>query len=113
MGKASKWIRNFLIGKKEERYKQIDGAGQRGSSSEVENSKVKRKWSFGRRTGKVAEQKVSTSFDLTDSAKHQIIQALLQIRSSPSHTLPTPPPFSDIENAAATKIQAAFRSYLV
>ncbi|XP_028790279.1 uncharacterized protein LOC114746223 [Neltuma alba] len=98
MGKASRWIRNLLIGKKEEKYKQIDGGGQRESHS----PKVKRRWSFGRKSVKVAEQRLPLSFDLTEAAKLQI-RAILQ-------SLPLPPPH--IQNAAATKIQAAFRTYL-
>ncbi|KAF7817845.1 protein IQ-DOMAIN 14-like [Senna tora] len=105
MGKASKWIRKFLIGKKEEKYKQIERGG---SEMALGSPKVRRKWSFGKKTGKVAvaDQKYSTSYDLTESAKLQI-RAILA-----PHNLPPTPYFSQIQHAAATKIQAAFRSYL-
>ena len=101
MGKASKWIRNLLIGKKEEKYKQIGGGG---TESESQSPKVKRRWSFGKKSKKVTtEQRLSASFDISDSAKLQI-RAILQ-------SLPLP--YCHVQNAAATKIQAAFRAYLV
>lgn len=110
MGKASRWIRNLLIGKKEEKHKQIEGS----SSSEIGSPRVKRKWSFGRKIGKITiEQKASTSYDLTDSEKLQI-RAILETRPPPNTpTFPTFTPFSHIQHDAATKIQAAFRSHLV
>ncbi|KAI9084732.1 hypothetical protein K1719_033138 [Acacia pycnantha] len=99
MGKASRWIRNLLIGKKEEKYKQIDGGG---SEIETQSPKVKRRWSFGKKSVKATKHSLSSSFDITESARLQI-RAILQ-------SLPLP--YSHIQKAAATKIQAAFRAYL-
>ncbi|XP_054777961.1 protein IQ-DOMAIN 19-like [Prosopis cineraria] len=100
MGKASEWIRNLLVGKKQEKYKQI---GQKGDGeTESHSPRVKRRWSFGRKSVKVTEHRLSASFDLTDSAKLRIREIL---QAQPRRS-------SDIQNAAATKIQAAFRAYL-
>ncbi|XP_020210907.1 protein IQ-DOMAIN 14 [Cajanus cajan] len=119
MGKASKWIRNFLLGKKEEKLKKIDGFCPEDKSvnkgSQIVSSKVKRRWSFGKLTGgritsKVAGHKFSRSFDSGDSAKLQI-QALLEAKTP--RRLPTPlAKASRDKNKAAIKIQAGFRSYL-
>ncbi|KAK4282879.1 hypothetical protein QN277_014204 [Acacia crassicarpa] len=98
MGKASRWIRNLLIGKKEEKYKQIDG----GSGIETQTPKVKRRWSFGKKPVKATKDRLSSSFDISESARLQI-RAILQA---------LPLPYSHIQKAAATKIQAAFRAYL-
>ena len=120
MGKAGKWIRNFLMGKKEEKYKKIDAICTENKSANMDSPKVKRRWSFGRltggrTTGKVAGRKFSISFDSGDSAKLEI-QVLLQTQP-PRRSLPAAKAkvSEDIEskNLAATKIQAAFRSYLV
>lgn len=120
MGKASKWIRNFLLGKKEDKIKKIDAfcsedkSGNTGSL--IVSPKVKRRWSFGKLTGgritsKVVGHKFSRSFDSGDSAKLQI-QPLLETKT-PRH-LPKPlAKASKDKNKAATKIQASFRSYLV
>ncbi|KAK7397296.1 hypothetical protein VNO78_18464 [Psophocarpus tetragonolobus] len=114
MGKASKWIRNFLLGRKEEKMKKInaccpeDKSGNTGSL--IVSPKVKRRWSFGKLTGKVVGHKFSRSFDSADSAKFQI-QALLETKTP--RRIPTPlVKASKDKNKAATKIQASFRSYL-
>ncbi|KAJ1413901.1 P-loop containing nucleoside triphosphate hydrolase [Sesbania bispinosa] len=115
MGKAGKWIRNLLLGKKEEKFKKIDTLCPENKTA----TKVKRRWSFGklaggRITGKVAENhKFSRSFDSGDSAKLQI-RVLLETKNP--RYLPTSLAKvyedTEFETAAATRIQAAFRSYL-
>lgn len=120
MGKASKWIRNLLLGKKEENFKQIDtfcsenkaANAVKNSSSNSSSNKmvVKRKWSFrkltsGRSTGKIVAHKVSRSFDSIDSPKLQIQALMFQTQ--------TPRTAAEFVKRAATRIQASFRSYLV
>lgn len=122
MGKASKWIRNLLLGKKEENFKQIDtfcpenktaNTVNNSSSSSSSSNKmvVKRRWSFrkltsGRSTGKVVAHKISKSFDSDDSPKLQI-QGLFYTQSPRFR-----PTAAEFVKKAATKIQASFRSYL-
>lgn len=127
MGKAGKWIRNFLLGKKEEKFKKIDTFCTENKSANMGDSqmvcpKVKRRWSFGkltggsgRKTGMLSGNKFSRSFDsLGDSAKLQM-QALSETQAPKS--LPTAlarvSHGTKDKTAAAIKIQAAFRSYLV
>ncbi|CAI8600574.1 unnamed protein product [Vicia faba] len=116
MGKASKWIRNLLLGKKEENFKQIDTfcsekktANAVKSSSSSNKMVVKRKWSFrkltgGRSTGRIVAHKVSKSFDSIDSPKLQIQALMFQTQ--------TPRTAAEFVKRAATRIQASFRSYL-
>ncbi|XP_061340388.1 protein IQ-DOMAIN 19-like [Gastrolobium bilobum] len=118
MGKAGKWIRNFLLGRKEEKFKKIDTFCPENMSGQMVSPKVKRRWSFGKLTGgritsKVTRHKFSRSFDSDESAKLQI-KALLKTQTP--KCLPTAltkvSEDTEFENTAATKIQAAFRSYL-
>ncbi|XP_027353416.1 protein IQ-DOMAIN 14-like [Abrus precatorius] len=122
MGKAGKWIRNFLLGKREEKFKKIDACHPENKAinmgSQIVNPKVKRKWSFGKLTGgkitsKVSGHKFSRSFDSGDSAKLQI-QTLLETQTPRilSTALAKVCEDTEFETTAATKIQAAFRSYL-
>ncbi|WJX80233.1 hypothetical protein P8452_63258 [Trifolium repens] len=116
MGKASKWIRNLLLGKKEENLKQIDTFCSENKTANTVNSSssnnkivVKRKWSFrkltsGRSTGKVVAHKISKSFDSVDSPKLQIQALMFQTQ--------TPRTAAEFVRTAATRIQASFRSYL-
>lgn len=116
MEKASKWMRNYLIGKKEEKYKIDTSSAEKKIAG---SPKVKRRWSFGRKTdgkitGNVAMHRFSRSFDSSDSAAKLKIQSVVethQFPQSPSTTLVETP--NKIQSAAATRIQAAFRSYLV
>lgn len=103
MGKAGKWIRNFLLGKKEQKYKKnIESslsAELHPTCTKPGSPRVKKRWSFGRAAGKRASHKFSKSLDSIDTAK-------LPLQASAEN-------FDDVENAAATKIQSVFRSYLV
>lgn len=104
MEKASKWIRNFVIGKKEEKYKMDTSNSIDNKVAESPKVKSKR-WSFGRKTnerrrGSTEMHGFSRSFDSSDSVAKLKIQSLMKIHQN-------------IESTAATKIQAAFRSYLV
>ncbi|PON73867.1 IQ motif, EF-hand binding site [Parasponia andersonii] len=73
--------------------------------------KVKRKWSFGKSAGKGASHKFSKSFDSID-AGNVPVQASAESRTQQNHVKMLAAIQGHVENAAATKIQAAFRSYL-
>ncbi|KAI8025752.1 Protein IQ-DOMAIN 31 [Camellia lanceoleosa] len=147
MGKASKWIRNFLLGKKEEKKKDSTFSAERLAILPVP-PKEKRRWSFGRSSNNdsIVSFGRSTSTDpivsfgrssSTDSilTSHLATKAVLEYHNDqhratsvavavavamatheatkavraakPTLALPGP-----VENAAATKIQSIFRSYL-
>jgi hypothetical protein len=101
MGKAGKWIRNFLLGKREQKYKKNDSsfsAEHHHPSTQPGSPRVKKRWSFGRAAGKRTSHKFSKSLDSIETTK-------LPIQATAEN--------DDVENVAATKIQAVFRSYLV
>lgn len=105
MGKASKWIRNLFMGKREDKAKASSFPPETTSTSTslaimvATTPKVRRRWSFKRPPcAKPVAHRASKSFDsiymptqLVDCEAHQPLNA----------------------NAAATRIQAAYRSYLV
>ncbi|PIN26591.1 hypothetical protein CDL12_00658 [Handroanthus impetiginosus] len=107
MGKASKWIRNLLMGKREDQGKIACPSVPAETCtldtpvviSPVNIPKAKGRWSFKRLTSKRAR-----SFD---SSILMPKQALLEY--CPTHTQP----ILLNQQAAATKIQAVYRSYLV
>lgn len=117
IGKASKWIRNFLIGKKEDKKKNDASFSIEYHTSETqeETPNVKRKWSFRKLSGKGPNFKLSnsTSFESADTPK-LTVQALAEpIKSQQKHQASLAVTCRVAENAAATKIQAVFRSFLV
>ncbi|KAK0600220.1 hypothetical protein LWI29_012813 [Acer saccharum] len=149
MGKASKWMVNFLLGKKEERTKKKDVAfleenGVANSAAIVPSSpKIRRRWSFGKSSSKEKTHKSCKSLDsitinpvvvssIADSEKQQQQQqqqskALLSVavvKTSAVERVVAPPKLeideasrrgvisSVVQDLAATKIQAVFRSYL-
>uniref|UniRef100_A0A1J3E1M3 Protein IQ-DOMAIN 31 n=1 Tax=Noccaea caerulescens TaxID=107243 RepID=A0A1J3E1M3_NOCCA len=122
MGKTSKWIRNFLTGKKE-RSKEKINQGECGFTSTIPGTpKEKRRWSFRR----------------SSATGPPPACAFIPKDSSPPLQPPPPPPQQpfvvaitnsedektknasasasefavDVEEAAAVKIQACFRSHL-
>ncbi|KAG2239225.1 hypothetical protein Bca52824_090085 [Brassica carinata] len=119
MGKTSKWIRNFLIGKKE-RSKEKIIQSECGFTSPVQGiPKEKRRWSFRR----------------CSATRPPACASTLKVSSPPAQpSLPTPPqPFEvanvdteheenkdastaviamAVEEFAAVKIQACYRSHL-
>lgn len=120
MGKASKWIRNFLIGKKEEKdKKEICSAADIIPATQTAiipaTPKVKRRWSFGRSLGReTSHHKFSKSLD--DTITKAIQAALAESKTQQNNharSLAIVRKHNNIENAAATKIQAIFRSFLV
>ncbi|XP_047954114.1 protein IQ-DOMAIN 19-like [Salvia hispanica] len=105
MGKASKWIRNLFMGKREDKPKASFPPETTSTSTSLAimvatTPKVRRRWSFKRPPcAKPITHKTSKSFDsiympnqLVDCESHQ--------------------PLNANANAAATRIQAAYRSYL-
>ncbi|KAF8086988.1 hypothetical protein N665_0606s0015 [Sinapis alba] len=113
MGKTSKWIRNFLTGKKERTKEKINQSECGFTSTTPGTPKEKRRWSFRRSSATAPPPCASTLKD-----------------SSPPPQPPPPPPLPqpfvdeqsknvsaaviavDVEELAAVKIQACFRSHL-
>lgn len=111
MGKAGKWIRNFLMGKREDKAKVI-GAAETVEETVVvaaaaATPKVKRRWSFKRPpTARPITHKSSLSFDSIYMPK----QVLLDYEAHQNKVLV---PTRMNAHAAAIRIQAFYRSYLV
>lgn len=102
MGKASKWILNFLIGKQEKKNEALLNEQCLSSTtkkSHLGTPKVKRRWSFGRSSHRVSKS-VDDSIDTTK----------LPLKPQQNHVVLVS---REVENAAATRIQAAFRGHLV
>ncbi|KAL9685656.1 hypothetical protein QQ045_023107 [Rhodiola kirilowii] len=116
MGKASKWIKNFLMGKKEDKERMVPPMTYTGNSTAIVPStpRVRRKWSFGRSKGKdIFQHKFSKSLDAMDAS---ILPVQLMIEYAKTrHISPwvaITEPCYDSRDKAATKIQAVFRSFL-
>lgn len=124
MGKASKWIRNFLMvmGKKEERekkeYKSIESMGT------PTTPKAKRRWSFKKSSSMERKShKSNRSFDLTFDHQLNTQGSMLEFDMLEKHhkasltakgaIKPKAYLTRRVKDAAATKIQAVFRAYLV
>ncbi|TQD92975.1 hypothetical protein C1H46_021455 [Malus baccata] len=111
MGKASRWIINFLVGKQEKKINDVPKTNvsnefaltfsARAAVKQLGTPKVKRRWSFGMLAGKEVSRMVTKSVDSIDITK-------LSLKAQKNRAV-TP---RDVENAAATRIQAAFRSHL-
>lgn len=117
MGKASRWIRNFLLRKRDENdNKKINDAsvlsGYVAASSglPLPTPKIKRRWSFGKSAAKGKAHKLSRSMDLTETTQ-LVMQARAEFQLQRDRSLALLAIASD-KHAAATKIQAVFRSYL-
>ncbi|XP_071933196.1 protein IQ-DOMAIN 19-like [Coffea arabica] len=138
MGKAGKWIRNFLLGKREEKDKHKKRVNS--VATEVSNlgsptailsvTKEKRRWSFKKSTTTEKDTRRNLSFDSISTPhlgkqaleEHEIEQirfkAILVATSKqvngtmPVVTTPVSQAIGPLKDAAAIKIQAAFRSYL-
>ncbi|KAA8536990.1 hypothetical protein F0562_029468 [Nyssa sinensis] len=138
MGKASKWIRNILLGKKEEKDKKTESSFLAQSLATPrailpETPKEKRRWSFGRSASTDNARKSNRSFDsivttqlVTKAlleheqaqpcatamalATNEATKRAMRVRATAAHAPAGKP--GPVKDAAATKIQAAFRSYL-
>ncbi|CDP08534.1 unnamed protein product [Coffea canephora] len=127
MGIAGKWIRNFLLGKREEKGKHK----KRVNSVATEViTKEKRRWSFKKSTttDKVTCRNLSFDSISTPHLAKQVLEEheIEQIRfkailvttskqvngTMPVVTTPVSQAIGPLKDAAAIKIQAAFRSYL-
>ncbi|KAK1432443.1 hypothetical protein QVD17_09339 [Tagetes erecta] len=133
MGKASRWIRNLLLGKKEDKIKK-DGGGSGGdgviippsppSTTAIIPASPRRRWSFRRSnsTQKLAiNHKSCRSFDsiMTSQLLSQaLFDYAIQHQNHNVKMVVSPKTrvacrvSSAVAATAATKIQAAFRAYL-
>lgn len=108
MGKASEWIRNFLSGRREEKHKKnatsfsAEYPSTNKTGSQLGTPRVKRRWSFRKAARKQITHRSSMSLDSID-----ISRLAFQARAEKEIQQ------NRAENAAATKIQAAYRSFLV
>ncbi|KAI6692578.1 hypothetical protein NL676_020288 [Syzygium grande] len=116
MGKASRWIRNFLLGKRDEKdNKKINTSilsvyVTTSGSLPPPAPKIKRRWSFGKSPAKGKAHKLSRSMDSAETTQ-LVMQAKTEFQLQRDRSLALLAIARD-KHAAATKIQAAFRSYL-
>ncbi|KAL4029101.1 hypothetical protein IC575_012322 [Cucumis melo] len=109
MGKAGKWILNFLVGKKEDnekkRKKKKMGSSSSSSFSD-HHENLKLKWSFRKTSTKSSNllltHNLSKSVNSIDTIEAMNHVAIAEQRKPPS----------TVQNAAATTIQSAYRSHL-
>lgn len=139
MGKASRWMVNFLLGKKEAKNKKKDVSFYEENvttpTAVVPSSpSYKRRWSFGKSSRKErvpGRNSISLdSINTTKIAKHgssleqenqqnntkAVTSALATTEAIKTVVKPTYAAVvlnKAVKDAAATRIQAAFRSYLV
>ncbi|KAF5739254.1 putative IQ-domain 19 [Tripterygium wilfordii] len=129
MGRASRWVMNLFLGKKEEKGKDKSLSEMSAGTSVaiVPRTPIyKRRWSFGRTTAKEKAHKSSKSLDLsttktivlqTDADSENQQNNMTVVAATSVSVMPTKHASDGItvrvENAAATKIQAAFHTYLV
>ena len=110
MGKAGKWILNFLLGKKDEnqKKKKKKKMGSSSSSSFPDHPEnLKLKWSF-RKTSTKSSNLLLTHHLSKSVNSIDTIQALNHVAIAEQRKPP-----STVQNAAATTIQSAYRSHLV
>ncbi|XP_047047346.1 protein IQ-DOMAIN 19-like [Lolium rigidum] len=135
MGKAARWLRSFLAGKKGKGKGRDDGGSL--PSLPAPAAKEKRRWSFrrpapsvsGRDTISTASgyqghgQLASTSSSHCFSADVHVVASVQEEDQLEHAAVPVPPPAEativatsvnggNAEEAAAVRIQSAFRSYL-
>ncbi|KAJ0800069.1 putative IQ motif, EF-hand binding protein [Helianthus annuus] len=119
MGKTSKWIKNLLTGKKDKTTGQPPIATQNNPSSPVTTQptppKEKRRWSFRRPSSTTTAH--PNSMDIASTKRsHAPTMVAPQVDTTASTPITTAASVTITvkvkENAAATKIQSVFRSYL-
>ncbi|KAK8515268.1 hypothetical protein V6N13_139758 [Hibiscus sabdariffa] len=126
MGKAGKWLVNFLLGRKDEKAKRKNSSLSFEEGTLITNpcaTPFRRRWSFGKLSNKDRAHKSSRSLDST-TATPLVMQAVFDMeirhdttkvfamamaRSTKRKTKAT---YAAVMHRAATRIQAAFRSYL-
>ncbi|KAJ8760739.1 hypothetical protein K2173_017852 [Erythroxylum novogranatense] len=126
MGKATRWMINFLLGKENKHKKKNvpiceDVVLTQGASAP---STPKRRWSFGKSSSKGKEKARSSSFDAFTISTVQPSSRLPENRLSNSRTVSSSNRVlkrssriittisKAVEEAAATRIQAVYRSHL-
>ncbi|XP_038999185.1 uncharacterized protein LOC120124635 [Hibiscus syriacus] len=131
MGKAGKWLVNFLLGRKDEKAKRknLSLSFEEGTlitnpcATPSPSSSFKRRWSFGKLSSKDRAAKSSRSFDLVTATplatktvsdmeirhNNNNVFAMAMASSTKRKTKAT---YAAVLHVAATRIQAAFRSYL-
>ncbi|KAM0848970.1 hypothetical protein ACQ4PT_054033 [Festuca glaucescens] len=138
MGKAARWLRSFLTGKKGKGKGRYDGGSL--PSLPAPAAKEKRRWSFRRPASSVSGrdtistasgyqghgQLASTSSSHCFSADVHVVASVQEEDQLEHAVVPVPPPAeaaivtaaersengNNAEEAAAVRIQSAFRSYL-
>jgi len=120
MGKASRWMINFLLGKKEEKTKKNDiSFHAEKETTPTPTPAYKRRWSFGKSAKKERVYRGRRSLDsiiTTPYLAHRSSFALPTaeaIKKVVAQTHAADRIRKAVEDAAATRIQAVFRSYLV
>lgn len=122
MGKASRWIRNILGVKREEKCKKtfdlVSGDNVETSSTAtlpVTTPKEKRRWSFGHKSPVALPFSVSNPL-INEQAPDMAVAAAATATAQTTFEETNEAAggrHSMVEHVAATKIQAIFRSYLV
>ncbi|KAL9341704.1 hypothetical protein Peur_065029 [Populus x canadensis] len=119
MGKASRWMINFLLGKKEEKTKKNDiSFHAEKETTPTATPAYKRRWSFGKSAKKERVYRGRRSLDsiiTTPYLAHRSSFALPTaeaIKKVVAQTHAADRIRKAVEDAAATRIQAVFRSYL-
>ncbi|KAI3754445.1 hypothetical protein L1987_54229 [Smallanthus sonchifolius] len=123
MGKTSKWIKNLLTGKKDKTTSQPPVTTQHNSSSPLTTHsttpKEKSRWSF-RRPSTTAATTTTTSLQHENGEKKNHPSTMVAPKVESRASMPITATTITIvtagikipEDAAATKIQSVFRSYL-
>lgn len=124
MGKTSRWIRSLLGGKKEEKHKKygsFSGENLVTATAIVPvTPKEKQRWSFGHKSSRALGSIVSTLNEDSTKQKNEqnfgmavAVAATATSQTTMVETNEGSGKHSAVGHAAATKIQAIFRSYLV
>lgn len=118
MGKTSKWIRSFLTGKKE-RSKEKNNESDFGFTSTIPGTpKEKRRWSF-RRSSATGPPPIVSASTVKDSSppppppQQPFVVAIADSEDEENKNVSAAEIAIAIEEIAAVKIQACFRSHLV
>ena len=115
MGKTSKWIRNFLTGKKERTKEKINQSECGFTSTTPGTPKEKRRWSFRRSSATAPPTCASTLKDSSPPPQPPPPPQPFVVDSEDeqSKNVSAPEIAVAVEDFAAVKIQACFRSHLV
>jgi hypothetical protein len=123
MGKASRWMINFFLGKKEEKCKKKDiyFYAEKDTTTAIvpSNPTIKRRWSFGKSAKKERVCKGRRSLDSVITTPYLAHRSSFALPATEAIKIIVPQTRAAnrirkaVEDAAATRIQAVFRSYLV